>query len=134
MLRRLSTLFCVVFLFALFLPLAVPNPAARAAPAAVHNELIRLAPVVVNAILPKALAAQTRDTLDTTGGVVSRSIEAAPESSATTTVVTKRASSHTIAALTIAAVVVVCVVGFFMWRRGSGPDETNYKVRGSGAT
>jgi beta-lactamase regulating signal transducer with metallopeptidase domain len=132
MLRRLATLFCIMFALALFLPLAVPNPKARAAPAAVHHELIRLAPIVVNELLlPKTLNAQVRDTLDTTGGVTSRSIEAAPEAAASTTVTTRRSNSHWIAGTVILAIVVLCVLGYLV-TRNNGPDETNYRVKGSG--
>jgi hypothetical protein len=121
--RRFATTFLLLFLLALFLPLCLPSSHSNAPPqhaSIMRTPIMRVAPVVVNAILP-TLSAQTRDTLDTTGGAQSRSIEAAPDTVSTTTV-TRKPSSHVIMWSVVFGVIVLCVIGYLAWR-GDAPEE-----------
>ena len=127
MLRRFGITFLLAFMLALFLPLALPGPAApnRIAPMSHTESMLRLAPVVVNRLLlPEAAGAQSRATAaDTSTDVAASSVASS----------TAFESSGHSARFWAAIVALVIVVAWGCWRFSKRGDDSSYNgYRGSG--
>jgi hypothetical protein len=117
MLRRFATLLCFAFLFALFLPLAVPRTQPDRVTPAPTESAIRLAPIVVSELLVSRLDAQSTAVV-------------ADSSSRGTPVAQSAHKSHWLA-IVVAPVIVLAAAGaWFISKRSFNSSDSNYQSPG----